>query len=190
MRVAIDGAPAAAGAVLADDLVGPLRALGRPVVRVSAGDFLRPAALRFEAGRVDPDAFYGEWLDAGGLRREVLDPLGPAGSGHYLPSLWDAGRDRATRAPYVEAAAEAVLLLDGTFLLTGGLPFDVTVHLRLSLGALARRTPKDDQWSLPAYARYDREVRPGDVADLVVRLDDPVRPALVDRLRACGCCSR
>jgi hypothetical protein len=64
-------------------------------------------------------------------------------------------------------------------LLGGGLPFDVAVHLELSAAALDRRTTADDRWTLPAYARYGSEVDPASFADVVVRLDDPRRPAMV-----------
>ncbi|MEV2270327.1 nucleoside/nucleotide kinase family protein [Nonomuraea africana] len=100
VRVLVDGAPAAGPALLADALVAPLRARGRAVRRVSAGDFLRPASLRLEYGGTDPDAFYDDWLDEGALRREVLGPLEPGGTGRILPALWDSEKDRATRAPY------------------------------------------------------------------------------------------
>jgi hypothetical protein len=43
---------------------------------------------------------------------------------------------------------------------------------------MARRTPPAEQWTLPAYARYETEVRPADVADVVIRADDPRHPAL------------
>ncbi|HEX8346664.1 MAG TPA: uridine kinase, partial [Actinoplanes sp.] len=63
--------------------------------------------------------------------------------------------------------------------LGAGLPFDVTVHLELSAAALARRTPPELHWTLPAFARYGDEVDPAAFADVVVRLDDPRRPAMV-----------
>ncbi|UGQ13642.1 uridine kinase [Yinghuangia sp. ASG 101] len=179
LRVAVDGAEAGAPGALADALVDPLRAAGKAVRRVSAGDFLRPASVRLEHGRHDADAFYWSWLDEGGLRREVLDPLEPGGTGRVLPSLWDAERDRATRAAYVELPRGGVLVLDGQLLIGRGLPLDLTVHLSLSEGALRRRTPDDARWTLPAYERYRAECFPEDSADLVVRWDDPRRPALV-----------
>ncbi|WP_228561040.1 uridine kinase, partial [Catenulispora pinisilvae] len=152
---------------------------GRPVVRISAGDFLRPRSLRLEHGREDPDVFYAEWLDLKGLRREVFDPLGPGGSGRVLPTLWDAGRDRASRAGYVELPLGGVLIVEGAFLMGVGLPFDVEVHLWLSPGALKRRTPEDLAWTLPAYARYDAEADPSRAASLTARMDDPRHPALL-----------
>ncbi|MFC6083890.1 nucleoside/nucleotide kinase family protein [Sphaerisporangium aureirubrum] len=179
VRVAIDGAPAAHPDDLADALAGPLRLRGREVLRVSAGDFLRPASLRFEAGRTDPDAYYGDWLDHGGLAREVLGPLDPGGTGKVLPSLWDTTTDRATRAPYVTLPPGGVLLLSGALLLGHWLPFEVTAHLWMSPAALSRRTPPEWRWTLPAFARYEEEVAPADTADLVVRMDDPRHPAVV-----------
>ncbi|MET8052831.1 uridine kinase [Streptosporangium sp. NPDC005286] len=179
VRVALDGAPAARPGDLADELVDPLRLRGREVLRVLSADFLRPASLRFEYGRTDPDSFYIDWFDYKGLVREVLGPLAPGRSGKVLPTLWDSTIDRATRAPYVTVPPGGVLLLAGPLLLGRGLPFDLTVHLRLSPGALARRTPDEERWTLPAYARYEAEVAPARVADMVVRVDDPRHPALV-----------
>jgi hypothetical protein len=180
VRVAVDGAPPAGAAGVADALEEALRLRGRAAVRVSAADFLRPASLRFERGRTNPDARYSDWLDAGGLAREVLDPLRAGGSGRVLPTLWDTGTDRATRAEYLTVPAGAVLVLDGELLLGRGLAFDHTVHLWMSAPALARRTPEAEAWALPAFARYDEEVRPLLTADTGVRVDDPAHPAVLD----------
>jgi hypothetical protein len=70
-----------------------------------------------------------------------------------------------------------VLLLHGEFLLGRWFPFDLTVHLRLSAGALARRTPEEGRWALPAFARYEEEVGPASAADIVIGVDRPARPA-------------
>jgi hypothetical protein len=179
LRVAIDGPAAAAPGRLADALVGPLRERGHEAVRIDTADFLRPASLRLEFGREDPDSFYAGWFDEAGLAREVLDPAGPGGSGRVLTRLWNAETDRAARVPYRELPVGAVVLVSGPLLLGGGLAFDVTVHLDLSAGALERRTPPAERWTLPAFARYADEVGPASFADLVVRADDPARPAVV-----------
>lgn len=176
-RIAVDGAPAARPAELADALAAALPALGRPVLRVSAATFWRPASQRLEYGHEDVDAYYQLWLDTGALRREVLEPLGPGGTGRALPSLRDPATDRSTRAGYVELPPGGVLVLDGSLLLGQGLPFDLTVHLRLSPAALHRRTPRPEHWTLPAYARYAAEALPEQSADLLVRADDPHHPA-------------
>jgi hypothetical protein len=180
VRVAVDGAPATAPGAFADTLAERLRLRGRSVHRVSAADFLRPASLRFERGRYNPEARYEDWLDGGGLSREVLDPLEPGGSGRLLPTLWDTGTDRATRAGYLTLPAGGVLVVDGELLLGRGLGFDHTVHLWMSGPALARRMPAEDAWALPAFARYEAEVRPLHTADTGVRMDDPAHPAVLD----------
>lgn len=180
VRVAVDGAPPARPGEFADALAGPLRTRGRDVVRVSAGDYLRPASLRFEHGRTDPDVFYDEWLDAAALEREVLGHVGPDGDGRVLPALWDSVADRATRAAYVSLRPGGVLLLDGALLLGRGLPIDLAVHLWLSPAALARTVAPEEKWTLPAYTRYEREVEPTKAADLVVRVDHPDRPAIAE----------
>jgi hypothetical protein len=179
-RVLVDGAPPAHPGRWADALVDPLRLLGRPVLRASAADFLRPASLRLEHGRQDPQSFLDSWLDLGALRRELLDPLGDGGSGRVLLRWWDADSDRSARAEYVTAPAGAVLVLDGGLMLGRGLPAELTVHLRLSDGALVRGIPADQDWTLPAYRSYQQRVRPEQAADVVLMVDHPRRPAIVE----------
>jgi hypothetical protein len=180
LRVLIDGAPAAGGVAVADALVAPLRERGRDGLRVQAASFLRAASVRLEHGRNDVQAFAEGWLDVGALRREVLDPLGPGGNRRWLSSLRDPVSDRATRETYRTAPDRAVLLLDGWLLLGRGFPGELTVHLSLGQGALERRTPAEERWTLPAFAAYAQHVRPEELADVVVRTDDPKRPALLD----------
>ncbi|HET6501619.1 MAG TPA: uridine kinase [Amycolatopsis sp.] len=175
-RVAVDGAVDTG--LLASAMAEPLRVGGKPTLRVSTVDFLRPASLRFERGRQDPDARYADWLDESALRREVLDPLAPGGSGLVLPALWDTERDRATRLDRVALPPGGVLIVDGELLLGRGLPFDLTVHLAVSAGALRRRLPVEEHWALPAYERYEREVGPAQISDVLVRADDPRHPAV------------
>jgi hypothetical protein len=179
VRVAVDGPDAAGPADLAGAVAARLPALGRAADVVRAEGFWRPASLRLEHGRTDPDARYTDWLDAGALAREVLDPLGPGGSGEYLPVLWDVERDRAARVPPRPMPTGGVLLVAGALLQGLGLAFDVVVHLRMSPAARRRRTPEEDAWQLPAFDRYDAEVDPAALADAVVLADHPERPALV-----------
>lgn len=179
LRVGIDGPPGTRPGELADGLVAPLRVRGRATVRVDVRDFLRPASLRLELGRHNPDGYYERWYDLAALAREVLDPLAPGGTGRILPTYWNPDTDRSTRAAYVDVPPGGVLLLSGTLLLGAGLDLDLTVHCAQSPAALARRMPDELRWTLPAYARYAEEVAPEQLADVVVRMDDPRHPALV-----------
>lgn len=178
LRVAVDGPPVADPGGLAEALGEPLAAGGRAFDHVRAETFWRDASLRLEHGRHDVPSYREVWLDTGSLRREVLDPLGPGGTGEYLPSLRDPSTNRATRSPRRTAGPGTVVVVSGALLLGRGLPFDVTVHLAVGAGARARRTTEDEAWTLPAFDGYDRDVDPLATADVVVRLDDPRHPAI------------
>jgi hypothetical protein len=169
--VLIDGV---GSADLADSLVDGLTTAGRPPVRVSAGDYLRPAGERLEWGREDPEAVRHHWLDADALVREVLRH-----PSSVLPALWDARRDRSARADRVDVPPHGVVLVDGLLLLGRGLPADVVVHVSLSCAALRRRGVPE--WQLPAFAQYDDEVVPREACDVLVLAEDPRRPAVVVR---------
>ncbi|GAA2989307.1 uridine kinase [Streptomyces fulvorobeus] len=177
LRIGVDGAPAARTGELAERLAVALRGRGRSVLTISTSGFLRPASLRYEYGKEDPDSYFDGWFDTGALWREVFTPLEAGGSGRVLPDLWDPVRDRATRSPYHLLPEGGVVVVDGPFLLGHWFPFDLSVHVRLSPGALRRRTEESGLWTLPAFARYEEEVTPADRADVVVRADDPLHPA-------------
>jgi hypothetical protein len=172
-RVLVDGI---GSGDLADALVDGLSAAGRAPLRVRGTDFQRPAGERYEHGREDAEAFRDAWLDAGALRREVLEAQGT-----WLPALRDARRDRSARAERQPLPPRAVLLVDGLFLLGLGLPADLVVHIALSPAALGRRGVP--AWQLPAFTSYDDLVRPGEQCDVLVRAEDPARPAVLVRPR-------
>ena len=109
----------------------------------------------------------------------MLNPVGPGGSGRYLPVLWDLERDRAARSRPRPMPDDGVLLVPGALLQGIGLAFDVVVHLRVGPAARRRLTPAEQAWELPAFDRYDDEVDPAALADAVVLADHPDRPALV-----------
>jgi len=177
-RVCIDGAPAADPHALGAAVVA-LLSERRPAVHVRADQFWRPAGQRFEYGKQDVQAYLDTWLDVDALRREVLDAVETRGA--VLPGLRDPSTDRSLRLPLVELGDDPVVVVTGSALLGRRLPFELTVHLRMSAGALARRTPGDEQWMLEALATYAADVDPESAADLVVRCDDPLHPALVVR---------
>lgn len=158
---------------LADVVAEAAREAGRAPVVVPARGFWRPAGERFQHGREDWQALRDTWLDAGALRREVLDR-----TDSYLPALWDVERDRSARLPVQPLPDRALVIVPGLFLQGLGLP-GLVVHLALSPGALSRRGVPT--WQLPAFTTYDDEVRPGDLCDVLVRAEDPKRPAVLFR---------
>lgn len=158
---------------LADDLVEGLRQAGRTPLRVRAAHFQRPAGERYAWGREDVEALRTSWLDAGAIEREVLRR---AASGSYLPALRDPARDRSSRSAPEPVPVGAVLLVDGVFLLGRGLSAELVVHVALSPSALVRRGVP--AWQVPAFEAYDAAERPLEVCDVLVRAEDPLRPAV------------
>ncbi|MGW4631304.1 hypothetical protein [Nocardia sp. NPDC004415] len=172
--VAVDGADAAAPQDLARRIAATLGAAGRSAEVVALHDFVRPASLRWEYGRDDEWSYRTAWFDYDALRREVLVPL--RDTGRWLPALWDEGRDRSARAAVRTAPADLVVVAAGPMLLGRDLGFDLTVRLELSAPAARRRTPPDQQWTLPALTAH-AEDHP-ETATWTLRWDHPDRPAL------------
>jgi len=182
LRLAVEGPVADDAATLADAVAAALQDRALPVARVRGEEFLRARSLRLERGPADPEAFFEGWYDLASLRREVLDPLGPGGSQHWLPGLRDPRTDRPLRQAAVAAPAGTVAVLDGLFLGRWDVAdaVDLRVFLDVSPAARARRIPADEQARvLPAWERYLEWCDPAESAAFVVRHDRPSHPALL-----------
>ncbi len=175
VRVGIDGDPAIGAIEFADGVAAALTELDRPVVRVSTRWWWRAASLRLEYGRTDVESRLTGWVDDAALRREVVDPLAPGGSGRHLTRLRDPDRDRAVREPYRTAPANAVLLLDGPLLAGHRFDLDSRVLLGVSPGRLARALPADRHWEIEAFTEYGRR---WSAPLVVVSYDHPSHPAV------------
>ena len=178
--VVIDGADAAAPVEFAGRVRDRIRSGARACEVIDLHDFVRPASLRFEYSRTDELSYRTSWFDFDALGREVLAPMLPGGRDSFLPRLWDESSDRSARARLEVAAPDQVLIVAGPTLLGRIGNAAVTVHLSLSAGALRRRTPTDQQWTIDPLVEYysNADTRP----DLLVRWDHPDRPALMGSL--------
>lgn len=185
LRLALDAPRCAAIGPLVIALGQALTQAGRVVGVVHTDTFYRDASLRLEYGKTDVESFYSGWLDVAALQREVLTPIGLSGLAaerwSYLPSLRDPVTNRATRMAPAVLPSTGVLIVTGELLFGAGLPFDLTVHAWVSRQARRRRTEPDWAWALPAFDRYELEVNPVSSADVVLRYDDPVHPAIAVR---------
>src|ERR1700749_4234904 len=117
LRVPGDAPPAAGKTTLADELALLLRSRGREVIRASTESFQLHRARRYRRGEFSPEANYHDSFDYDTLRRVLLDPLGPDGDRRYQHAVYDRDTAPAVSAPATTAPADAVLLLDGVFLL-------------------------------------------------------------------------
>lgn len=202
VRVAVDGPPAAGKTTLADELAAVLRGRGREVVRATIEDFLFPRAQRYRRGEYSAEGCYLDTHDYGSLTRVLLDPLGPGGDRRYRTAVYDRVTDTAADPAAHLARPDAVLVFDGVFLLRPELldrwelrilvltDFDTTVERACvrergtsTEGEIRRR------WReryVPSQQRYFAQVRPGDLADIVVHNDDVANPAWESRARPRG----
>ena len=193
-RVAVDGPPAAGKTTLADELARVLRAQGRNVIRATIEGFLFPQAQRYRRGEYSPEGCYLDNHDYDALNRVLLDPLGPGGDRRFQHAVYDRTADSALSPPVTTAAADAVLVFDGVFLQRPELVdrWELSIHVAVGLEErLARARARDaallevERWHReryqPAQDLYDAEVRPTDLADIVVHNDDLQQPAWESR---------
>jgi uridine kinase len=125
---------------------------------------------------------------------DELTPLGPGGDRRYQPAVYDLHTDTAVSPPVTTAPAGAVLLLDGVFLLRPELAgrWDLTIFVSAAferildrarirdlalLGSAAEVERRFRTRYLPAQQLYYAAARPADHADIIVRNDEPRRPA-------------
>ena len=194
LRVAVDGPPAAGKTTLADELALLLRSRGREVIRASTESFQLPRAQRYRRGEFSPEANYHDSFDYDTLRRVLLDPLGPDGDRRYQHAVYDLHTDTAVSQPAKTATADAVLLLDGVFLLRPELidrwdlsifvsaPFErILDRARIRdlalLGSTAEVERRFRTRYIPAQKLYFAAARPADHADIIVHNDEPRKPA-------------
>jgi uridine kinase len=198
VRVAIDGVDCAGKTVLANELIAPLTRLDRPVIRVSVDGFHRPRQQRYARGADSPEGYYHDTTDYAALRREVLDPLGPGGTRSYRVATFDFRTEQPVESPTQVAPADAVLLLDGVFLLRPELAdaWDFRIFVRASFATTLDRATRRDGYLfgsveaitdryvkryIPGQRIYLHSARPEDSADVIVINDDPASPQLAWR---------
>lgn len=190
-RVAIDGVDAAGKTTLADELVAPLAATGRQVIRASVDGFHHPRAARYSRGVDSAEGYFLDSFNYTALKSVLLDPLGPDGDRRFRAAAFDYRIDQPLDLPIQTAATDAILLFDGVFLQRPELvqswdfriwveaPFDLTVPRAV------RRSPDEDESVLrtkyrgryvPGQKLYMNQCRPRESANVLVNnadFDDP-----------------
>lgn len=195
VRVAVDGCAASGKTTLADELVVVLRHGGRHVIRAWVDDFLRPRSERYRRGEYSAHGCYQDGFDYPALIGRLLDPLGPGGALEYQTAAYDRHADLAVCPMAAKAPADAVLVLDGVFLLRPELRdrWDLKIHLSVQPSEILRRGRIRDldvygsieevdhrylSRYLPAQEIYQADHRPIEHADFIVINDDPARPVV------------
>jgi len=191
-RVGIDGVDGAGKTVFADQLGEVLVEHGASVIRAGVDGFHHPRSVRYRRGRSSPQGYFLDSYDYPTLRRRLLDPLGPGGSGRFVRVVWDVTPDRAVALAEERAGPGDVLVFDGIFLHRRELRdcWDLSVFLRVdlrvSLARCAARDGTDPDPAAPSNRRYVegqrsylRECAPESAASVVVDNDDLAAPFVV-----------
>lgn len=195
VRVGIDGLSCSGKTTLADELVAPLEARGRPTLRAGVDGFHNPPEVRKRQGDPSPQGYYEDSFDYAAIHSCVLRPLGPGGDRRYRPAQYDFRRGEAVVGAWQQAVPQAILLFEGVFLqrpeLAGG--FDYVLYVHIGFGEMRRRARERDrkrfgslaeverryrQRYIPGQLRYLQRCAPLTRADLVVINDDVAHPEL------------
>lgn len=146
VRVGIDGPGASGKTTLADELVEPLQQRGRPVIRASIDGFHHPPAVRYQRGKDDVAGYYHDSFDHTGMRRVLLEPLGPGGDRNYRVAQYDFRTESPVDAPMQIAKTNAVLIFEGVFVLRPELRehFDYRVYVDVDFDETTRRAMRRD----------------------------------------------
>jgi uridine kinase len=195
LRVGIDGPSTAGKTTLADELVAPLEARGLVVIRASGDGFHRPRAVRHRRGEISAEGYYSDSFDVEAVRGQLLEPLGDGGTRWYRRATFDALTDQPRDEPLERAAVDAVLLFDGVFLFRPELNdlWDFRIFVDVGWAEVVRRARERDGRLLgspdaaeeryrlryiPGELMYFTDVRPKELADVVIENSDVDSPSL------------
>ena len=193
LRVGIDGVDGVGKTTLADTLAQVVNASGRPVIRASVDGFHNPREMRYRRGKSSPEGFYRDSYNYADLRRVLLDPLGPGGSGIHCPAIFDHRTDLALPLNWSVAEPDAVLMFDGIFLHRAELrdvwdlsiflhaPFDVTIPRGAGRGpgyGLPDVQDPSNRRYIEGQQMYLRDNDPQALADIVIDYSDFTNPVM------------
>ena len=196
LRVGVDGITAAGKSTWAAELAAALQGRARDALHLTLDGFHQPRTRRYQQGRTSAAGYYADAYDVAALAEHLLVPLGPGGSRRIRTRMHDLATDRPIDEAPVTIAAEAVVLVDGTFLQRPELDrhWDQVIYVDTH-PAVARAQARERDAALfgspesveemsetryhPACALYLAECDPAGRADVLIGNDDPARPVLV-----------
>ncbi len=184
--VAVDGVDGSGKSTFADDLATLVQESGTKVLRISFDNFLNPQQIRHARGRTSPEGYFEDSYDYRRFIADVLEPLGPDGSGRYRTASYDYRTETPLNPPWQVAPERVVVIIDGMFLhretlrtARGRKVWDLSVWLDVpfdvSVPRLAHRDGTSPDPEHPSNRRYVEGQRlylercePAARADLVV----------------------
>jgi uridine kinase len=182
-RVAFDGVDAAGKTTLAGEVATALEDCGRQIIRASIDGFHNPRVVR----RRDDSAegYFRSSFNYAALIDSLLAPLGPNGSRMFRRAVFDLRADAEVVVEQEIAAPNAILLLDGVFLLRHELRgyWDLAIFVEADFATtVARAEVRDSKLFgnasavrqryesryVPGQKLYLEQEQPKDCADFVV----------------------
>jgi len=180
-RIGVDGITAAGKTTWARELTDAVRARGRSALHLSTDDFHHPRARRHRQGRTAAAGYYADAYDFAALAEYVLRPLGPGGDRLIRIRIHDLESDQRIDAEPVSVPADAVVLVDGTFLQRAELHglWDEVIYIETDLATARARAAERDSalFGGAAAAEQMYRMRYHAACELYARDADPVRRA-------------
>jgi uridine kinase len=195
VRVGVDGRTAAGKTTFTTSLAARLRdRTDREVIHVGLDYFKRLMALRTAYPVQSPDSYYRDSWDYPAIREKLLEPLGPGGHRRYRERIMNLPGTEPIDEPERVASDDAVLVVDGAFLLRAELEglWDLTIWLDVDASvSFDRGVVRDAVYMgglteeryrtkyMPGEQMYVDEERPLDRADIVIDNRDFANQRLV-----------
>ena len=201
VRVAIDGVDASGKTTLADELAEILRQGEREgerqserqserqderqIIRASIDGFHNPEHIRRKQGDLSPEGFYYDSYNYASLEKVLLKPLGPQGNRRFQTAVFNLTKNQPCEAPEKTADRDAILLLDGIFLLRPCLVsyWDLTVFIHVDFrktmargiqrdatlyGSVGQAAERYRKRYIPGQQLYFQKAKPLDKADILI----------------------
>lgn len=125
----------------------------REIIRISIDDFMNPRAVRYTPTKSAGRSCYEYTFNFNGFITNVLEPLQPGGTYEYRTKIFDHASDSEMLSPLQKASPDAIILIDGVFLLKDSLVdyWDLKILLETSDETVIERGARRDTERLGSY---------------------------------------
>lgn len=191
-RIGIDGPDGSGKTILRQELAEVLRGRGYDVIEATIDDFHQPRVVRYAMGRDSWEGYWAAAFDYETLTSDLLRPLGPRGTLRYRTKVHDLETDVPVEGGWLEAAPNAILLLDGVMIQRREVVSNLNCAIYLDVPfeetykRLAARNGFDADPDAPSNVRYteaqrhyQRTCTPLERAGIVLDNTDPANPRIV-----------
>ncbi len=195
VKIAIDGGSASGKTTLADELEQVLIPSGREIIRASIDGFHNPKQIRYQHGST-PFHYFRDSFDYSSLHSWLIEPFRKGGTRSYKTAVYDFRTESSVIQNPRIADRDAIVLIDGVFLLREGLyqSWDFKVYLDVSFSVMLDRAMERDKELfggkgevikkymtryIPGQRSYIERHRPYERADVVIDNNDPSSPQMV-----------